>query len=75
VTPLRGAQVSWYSLGMTTNTTARTFPAYDLKGGDHVEGREVFDVIDTFGHKVAILFTDGTRLVVSSWNAVIEVTN
>ena len=58
-----------------TNPT-RTFPAYDLKGGDIVNGHEVLDVIDVFRRKVAILFTDGSpRLEIASWDTMVEVDN
>lgn len=55
-------------------TAPRTFSAHSLKGGDIVNSREVFDVIDTFGC-VAILFTDGTRLVIPTWDTEVAIQN
>lgn len=55
----------------------RAFPLYDVKGGDVVSGREVFDVVDTFGPggRVAVKFVDGTRELFASWDVVVSVEN
>lgn len=43
-----------------------TYPAYALKGGDIVDGREVSDTEPAPAGKLAIVFTDGTRLTVGA---------
>ena len=56
-----------------TNSTGRRIPAYAVKGGDMISGREVFDTRPALGGKFLILFTDGRRLELWSDETPVEI--